>query len=50
VFRHPYLPDVDGRLAIDNTSNFHIELPTDGSFLAAELGGDRADEVEKVEK
>jgi acetolactate decarboxylase len=39
-----------GRLAIDDTSNFHIELPTDGSFLAAELGGDRAAEVRKVEK
>ena len=39
-----------GRLAIDDTSNFHIELPTDGAFLAAELGGDRAAEVRKVEK
>lgn len=39
-----------GRLAIDDTSSFHIELPTDASFLAAELGGDRAEDVEKVEK
>ena len=39
-----------GRLAIDDTSDFHIELPTDGALLAAELGGDRAEEVKKVEK
>jgi acetolactate decarboxylase len=39
-----------GRLAIDDTSNFHIELPTDESFLSAELGGGRSDDVEKVEK
>ena len=39
-----------GRLAIDDTSNFHIELPTDGAFLAAELGGDRVEDVKKVEK
>ena len=39
-----------GRLAIDDTSNFHIELPTDASFLSAELGGDRSGDVEKVEK
>ena len=40
----------NGRLAVDDTPNFHIELPTDESFLAAELGGDRSDDVEKVEK
>jgi acetolactate decarboxylase len=39
-----------GRLAIDDTSDFHIELPTDGAFLAAELGGGRAEDVKKVEK
>jgi len=39
-----------GQLAIDDTSNFHIELPTDEDFLAAELGRDRAEDVKKVEK
>jgi acetolactate decarboxylase len=39
-----------GRLAIDDISNFHIERSTDGAFLVAELGGDRAAEVRKVEK
>ena len=38
------------RVAIDDTSNFHIELPTDTSFLSTELGGNRFDEIEKVEK
>ena len=38
------------RLAIDDTSNFHIELPTDASFLSAELGGKHSDDIEKVEK
>jgi acetolactate decarboxylase len=39
-----------GRLAIDDTSNFHIELPTDGAFLAAKLGGDRTGDINKTEK
>ena len=39
-----------GRLAIDDTSNFHIELPVDASFLSAELGGDRSGDVKKAEK
>lgn len=39
-----------GRLAVDDTPNFHIELPTDASFLSAELGGDRSGDIEKVEK
>jgi alpha-acetolactate decarboxylase len=39
-----------GQLAIDDTSDFHLELPTDGAFLAAELGGDRTAEVKKAEK
>jgi acetolactate decarboxylase len=38
------------RLAIDDTSNFHIELPTDASFLSAELGGNHSEEIEKTEK
>ena len=38
------------RLAIDDTSNFHIELPTDASFLSADLGGNRSDDIEMVEK
>ena len=38
------------RLAIDDTSNFHVELPTDESFLAASLGGDRREELDKAEK
>jgi acetolactate decarboxylase len=39
-----------GRLAIDDTPNFHIELPTDASFLSAELGGERTGDIEQVEK
>ena len=39
-----------GRLAIDDTSNFHIELPTNKSFLSAELSGNRSDDIERVEK
>ena len=38
------------RLAIDDTSNFHIELPTDASFLSAELGGNHSEDIEKAEK
>ena len=38
-----------GRLAVDDTSSFHIELPTDEAFLAAHLGGDRGDDLEKAE-
>jgi acetolactate decarboxylase len=38
------------RLAIDDTSNFHIELPTDASFLSTELGGVHPDDIDKVEK
>ena len=38
------------RLAIDDTSNFHIELPTDTSFLSTELRGNHLDDIEKVEK
>jgi acetolactate decarboxylase len=39
-----------GRLAIDDTANFPVELPADASFLSAELGGDRSGVVDKVEK
>lgn len=37
-------------LAIDDTSSFHVELPTDESFLSARLGGDRREELDKAEK
>ena len=39
-----------GRLLIDDTSNFHVELPMDETFLSAKLGGDRSKDVQKVEK
>jgi len=39
-----------GQLAIDDTSNTHIELPTGKSFLSAEPGGYRYDDIGKVEK
>lgn len=38
------------QLAVDDTSHFHVELPTDESFLAARLGGDRREELNKAEK
>jgi acetolactate decarboxylase len=37
-----------GRLTVDHTSNFHIELPADDVFLAANLSGDRQEELRKV--
>lgn len=39
-----------GHLAVDNTSNIHIELPTDEAFLAARIGGDHSAELRKAEK
>jgi len=37
-------------LTIDDTSDFHIELPTDSTFLSTKLVGDHSDDIEKVEK
>jgi acetolactate decarboxylase len=38
------------RLTIDDTSDFHIELPTDSTFLSTKLSGNQSDVIEKVEK
>lgn len=39
-----------GELAIDSTSQFHMELPTDPAFLHADLSGDHAAELDKAER
>ena len=38
------------RVAIDITSDFHMELPEAGAFLNADLAGDHSASIEKVEK
>jgi acetolactate decarboxylase len=39
-----------GHLAIDEESDFHIELPTDPDFLESDLTGDRLADVRKAEE
>ena len=39
-----------GELAIDASARFHLELPTDPSFLHADLGHDRGDALDKAER
>jgi len=38
------------RLVIDDRPGFHLELPTDGAFLAAGHGGNRLAEIRGIEK
>ncbi len=40
----------EGHLAVDDTSTIHVELPTDEAFLAAHLGGDRREDLDKAER
>ena len=39
-----------GRIAIDEESDFHIELPTDPDFLVTDLTGDHRAELKKAEE
>ena len=39
-----------GRVAIDEESDFHIELPTDPDFLDSDLGGDHHAELKEAEE
>jgi hypothetical protein len=36
--------------SICDTPEFHMELPSRGDFLDADLAGDRQEEVDRVEK
>lgn len=40
----------DGKIEIDVTADFHMELPQSGAFLSADLTSDSGDAIEKVEK
>jgi alpha-acetolactate decarboxylase len=37
-------------IEVDYTPEFHMELPSRGDFLDANLAGDREEEINKVEK
>jgi acetolactate decarboxylase len=39
-----------GELAIDTSARFHLELPTDPTFLHADLGQDRGDALDQAER
>jgi acetolactate decarboxylase len=39
-----------GELAIDASARFHLELPTDPTFLHADLGHDRGDALDQAER
>jgi len=39
-----------GRIAIDEESDFHIELPSDPDFLTTDLTGDHRDDLKKAEE
>jgi acetolactate decarboxylase len=38
-----------GGLAVDTSARFHLELPTDPTFLHADLGQDRGDALDQAE-
>jgi acetolactate decarboxylase len=40
----------NGELAIDASSRFHLELPTDPAFLHADLGQDHGDALDRAER
>ena len=40
----------EGELAIDASARFHLELPTDPTFLHADLGHDRGDALDRAER
>jgi acetolactate decarboxylase len=39
-----------GELAVDTSARFHLELPTDSTFLHADLGHDRGDALDRAER
>lgn len=39
-----------GELAIDSSAQFHLELPTDPTFLHADLGHDHGDALDRAER
>jgi acetolactate decarboxylase len=39
-----------GELAIDTSARFHLELPTDPTFLHADLGRDRGEALDQAER
>ena len=41
---------VRGELAIDASAHFHLELPTDPTFLHASLGHERGDALDRAER